>query len=201
MPLAISPHYYIEDFPGGLSLDQKIEVFGDRVLGWQLVPAQELADKVPHSGFAVLHIVMNYFESIAKFRYGNRSTKESGKYFRLGFEWVFPEICAQIPNKAERRAILDSMYSKIRCGIYHAGIPGMGIVLTGGLPGAMEIRQEAIVINPHKIVDPLKNHLSNYLREIRNPANENLRKNFECRFDWLGSEQKDETACSEPPED
>jgi hypothetical protein len=191
MPIAISPRYFQEDFPAGLSLDQKIEVFGDRVQGWQLDPAQELANKVSHSGFAVLHVVMSYFESVAKFRDGFCSRGESSAYFKRGFEWVFQEV-RQLPDE-RRDELLGMFYEKVRCGLYHTGMTGTRILLTGEIPVPIQINiKEAdivvIAINPHSIVVPLRAHLSDYLRELRNPANEQLRRNFESRFDWLATE-------------
>src|SRR5437867_2783711 len=122
MPLAISPHHFQEDFPNGLSLDQKIEVFVERVRGWQLQPALEMADKIGHSGFAVLHIVMSYFEAIAKFRDGYCSMYESSDYFKKGFIWCFPEI-NELPID-QRDELLEMLYEKVRCGLYHTGITG-----------------------------------------------------------------------------
>jgi uncharacterized protein YeaO (DUF488 family) len=42
MPYVISPKHNLEDFPVGLTLEDKIEVFIARVQGWLLGPAKEI---------------------------------------------------------------------------------------------------------------------------------------------------------------
>ena len=53
----ISPNFQDIDFPSGMSTDQKIEVFADRVNGWQLDIAKQCIDSIKHSGFAVLELL------------------------------------------------------------------------------------------------------------------------------------------------
>ncbi len=61
MRFAISSKHYSDEFPNGINLDNKVEVYFDRVLGWQLIPAQDTTNNLKHSGFAVLQIVMSFF--------------------------------------------------------------------------------------------------------------------------------------------
>ncbi len=193
-----------DDFPAGLSLDQKIEVFADRVIGWQLDPGQEMADKIPGSGFAVLHIVMSYFESIAKFEAGYSKLGKSRKYFKLGFNSVFH--LPQKIDKLEANSLIDLIYEQLRCGLYHSGMTGRGIVITGEISSVIQVGQSAngehyIVVNPHKIAGYLKQHFLDYLRKLRNPEEDKLRLYFEKRFDWLESGQLEQSNNSEKLED
>ena len=75
----ISPNYFNTDFSWPLSIDDKITVFCDRIYGWQLDIADqiinyrkgsndEIIEGLPHAGYAVLHLVLSYFEMIAKYR-------------------------------------------------------------------------------------------------------------------------------------
>lgn len=203
---AIGPHYTSEMFPNGLTLEDKISVFEDRVRGWQLNQAEYLLENSqPHSAFAALHIVMSYFESIAKFRYGHRSKNDrsSKKYFRLGFEWVFDDIKVKIPDKSNRKVVLNDLYDKARSGLYHAGITGVGFLITANTSHVLEVHgKDLLVLNPHILVPALNLHLSMYVSDLRNPKNTQLRKCFECRFDWLREpEPKDEPPCENPSED
>lgn len=193
MSFAISPFHLSDDFPAGMSLEQKIEVFNVRVRVWQLDPAQKLADTVEGSGFAVLHIVMSYFESMAKFRDGYCGKYQSKDYFKKGFNQVF-----RIEGISEKDLgdMLDGLYDAVRSGLYHASMTGAGVELTGQIDGPLEIfsNDDGVYyfkINPHKIVEPLRGHLFAYLRELRDPANEDLRQKFEVRFDWIQAGQPD----------
>ena len=104
----ISPNFKDDDFPSGMSIEQKIKVFADRVNGWQLNIAQQCADNITHSGFAVLHIVVSYFEMIAKFKDGFTKDGKSEEYFRKGFDNVFPSLSPPSPEIKER--LLKKLY-------------------------------------------------------------------------------------------
>ena len=69
MTFAISPHYTTDHFPHGpREVDQKILVFLDRVEGWQLGVADYLVkNQVGYRGFALLLIVVSYFEMIGRY--------------------------------------------------------------------------------------------------------------------------------------
>ena len=184
MRIAISSKYYADEFPNGMNLDNKIEVYFDRVLGWQLTPAQDTANNVKHSGFAVLQIVMSFFESIAKYREGYCNKDESKEFFKKGFELVFPQIQEAIPELKHRDELLNKIYGNIRCGLYHASLTGTGIVITGQTTSIVEIHPNLIIMNPHRIVEPLEIYLRNYVRDLRDIKNIELRKKFEARYDF-----------------
>jgi hypothetical protein len=187
MEYAISPHFRNTDFPSDMSLDQKIEVFADRVTGWQLDMAQLCANASPHSGFAVLHIVFSYFEMIAKFQDGFTNDGERGtpeRYFSKGFNSVFPNLSNPSPEIRER--LLKKLYKDVRCGLYHAGITGPNIELSGNFDFSVAFasQPDIVKINPHRLVPDLKQHFQSYIHQLRDHKNEELRKNFETRFDY-----------------
>jgi hypothetical protein len=182
--LAISSKHYADEFPNGLSLDDKIEIFGDRVLHWQLVPAQIMVEQIPHAGFAALHVLMNYFESIAKFRDGFTEDGQSKEYFKNGFIWVFPEI-ENLPEDFNISKLIDLIYYQVRCGLYHTGMTGLAITISADIEFPIQINPQGIIINPHKIFVPIVSHLHKYLEFIRDPKNLDQRIKFEKRFDWL----------------
>lgn len=57
-------------------------------------------------------------------------------------------------------------------------------MITGEIDSSIEIHTNFIVMNPHKIVDPLEAYLRGYVRELRNKSNVDLRDRFEARFDF-----------------
>ena len=182
MKVAISPKHYSDDFPNGMKPRDKIKVYYERTRGWQLIPARETADKIEHSGFAVLHIVMSFFESIAKYRDGYCEDDKSNEYFRKGFELIFPKVHKDLPNPTIRKCYLDFLYSKARCGLYHSSMTGAGILISNDIPHVFDMGPAAIVINPPKLVEAMIDYLDQYLEELQKDTK--LCKKFEKRFDF-----------------
>lgn len=182
MPYAISPHYLDTNFPSAMSLDQKIDVFADRVNGWQLNIAQQCADNNQHSGFAVLSIVFSYFEMIAKYQDGYTKDNRPGEYFRKGIDNVFPDLSTPPPDI--RKRIVDKLYKDIRCGLYHAGITGPNIELSGdfNFPIGFVSPPGKVQVNPHRLVPHVAQHFQSYVLQLRDPKNGDLRRKFEARF-------------------
>jgi hypothetical protein len=183
MAIAISPNFRDTDFPSGMSLDQKIDVFTDRVTGWQLDIAKQCADNIPHSGFAVLHIVFSYFEMIAKFQDGFTGYGRSEEYFNKGFNNVFTNLSDPSPEVRER--LLKKLYKDVRCGLYHSGRTGPNIELSGDFNYSVAFTSppDKVRINPHRLVPDIKQHFQSYVKQLHDHKNEDLRKKFEARFD------------------
>ena len=186
MVMWISPNYKETDFQSPVSLDDKIDVFTDRVCGWQLEIANECIngekDEFRHSGFAVLSIVLSYFEMIAQYHSGRRSNRQSPDYFRTGVRLVFPDV-GRLPQ-AEVDEMLGILYSGARCGLYHNGMTDPRIILSGDFkePLTFDFLRKRLGINPHLLVPVLVEHLNEYEKQLRDPANAELRSNFERRF-------------------
>lgn len=126
MTLAISPKHTSDDYPIGMTVEDKIEVFEARVNGWQLDIAQSLVDnQVPHSDFAKLHIVINLFEAIGKYRSGYTKKFDSKRFFKEGMCYVYKENQGKEIEEA-----FNFIYQRIRNGLYHIGLtmPGVRIV-------------------------------------------------------------------------
>ncbi len=183
MAIAISPHYRDTDFPSTWSLDQKIQIFEDRIQGWQLDIAQLCGDSSPHAGFAVLSIVFSYFEMIAKFQDGYIKNDRSKTYFKKGLYNVFQNISNTTPGMREK--LLNKLYEDVRCGLYHAGRTGPNIELSGNFsfPIAFISPPDKVQINPHRLVPALVQHFKSYILQLRVVTNIDLRQNFETRFD------------------
>jgi hypothetical protein len=127
----ISPNHMANDFSWPLSLEDKITLFYEQTLGWQLDIADQvinglvtkdgriLRSPIPHSGFASLSIVLSYFEMIAKYRDGFSTNGRSREYFRKGVHQVFKDWDNIAPACADQ--LLDLLYESARCGLYHAG--------------------------------------------------------------------------------
>lgn len=193
----ISPNYQDVHLELPLKFDDQLLVFRDRVLGWQLDIADQvingkknpdgetICEQIPGAGFATFLIIMSYFEMIAKYRDGYDKWGQSRKYFKRGVKYVFPQL-EEIDDTALLDTTLDALYTEVRCGLYHGGLTGKNIILTGELDGVMQVgtmgEKLILTINPHTIAPALIGHLSYYVDSLRDPNNEELRRNFEKRF-------------------
>jgi hypothetical protein len=182
---AISPKYNTLDFPNGMTLENKIDVFADRIDGWQIGIAKKIIQhEIQHSGFALLHIVISYFEMIGKYLSGYVGDRGSRSNFKKGVKATFPEI------GPEEEVFLNSLYQSVRNGLYHLGMTKINVMLRCDIPGSIGFNSERkiLVLSPDRLVEDLDIRFRNYVTELRNPENKEMRKNFESRFDYDNSE-------------
>jgi hypothetical protein len=176
--------------------EQKVEIFYQRALGWQLHVADLLANggqalgesfsvqPLRHSGFAVLQICLSYFETIGQYEQRKPSTKKSTEYFKEGVRSVFPQLLARHGKHVE--GLLTKLYKGARCGLYHNSMtmPGVGLGQpSDGTPIAFDPSANRLAISPERLTTALKNHLEQYRTQLLDPKNTNLRLKFEERFD------------------
>lgn len=192
----ISPKYRSTSFKKPLSIDDKITIFVDRTLGWQLDIADKIingesspdgrqtASPIQHSGFAVLHIVLSYFEMIAKTEEGYIQPGKSEEHFKRGVLSVFPSL--KSPPVPITDDLLKILYSGGRCGLYHGGLTDSRIVLIGDIeaPMGFDTANKKLLINPHRLVPAMKKHFRQFEARLRDPNNIELREKFERRFDY-----------------
>jgi len=202
-----SPSHQDTDFRYPLDIEDKITLFEDRVFGWKLNIAEQvinglrdsdgkiIKEPIQHADFATLDILFSYFEMIGKYEAGYSDKYESKSHFMSGVYAVFPRLQMPLPPpvfgvvgvvRTIADEVLDLLYEGVRCGLYHAGITNNRIVLTGGEqhPLSFDIQNQMLVINPHLLVSALKTHFAGYITRLRDSANEELRINFEKRFNY-----------------
>jgi hypothetical protein len=182
------------DLAWPMTVEQKIEIFYQQALGWQLHVADLIAnggdplgggDKVlpiQHSGFAVLQICLSYIETIGK--YQALATGGSKKYFKAGAQTVLPRI-QNVPDKV-REKLLDTLYLGARCGLYHNSRTSRGVGLGQPPDGdavAYDPDAQVLVISPERLARALKCHLERYRTELLDPINADARQRFERQFD------------------
>ena len=180
MRFAISPDHKAEDFEGELTLDQKIEIFISRVKGWQIKPAFDMKEsKIKHRGFAQLLIVTSYFEMIGKYRDGYIGEGDSAKYFKEGLVYTFKEL------SEDEEDVLNAFYKGVRNGLYHVGMTSPNVIIYDDIPKSFGYNEEsgAIAISPDRFIQDIAIRFEDFVKELTNKDNEDLRKNFEARFD------------------
>lgn len=205
----LSPRISTDDFPAGhhVSLDDKIRVFEDRVLGWQLEPAAQLIGSNQHAGFATLHIVGSYFEMVGMALLGKRGpstiasksrrkrkkraqqlTRTAHEYFESGVRDVFPSLSTK--KRRHARWFAAAFWGDVRCRLYHEGITGPGVYLSGGhsepyVFGDCGPGRHRIILNPTALVSHINNHFNDFVSRLRDSKNADLRSNFEWLFDQV----------------
>ena len=186
----ITPKHLFSDFTLPLTIEQKITIFFERVDGWQLKIADLLTggvyDKrgnlidISETAYAVLHIVFSFFEMIAKYEEGYTG-KESTHYFKKGMKSIFPES----ENYPE---LLNQLYDGVRCGLYHCGQTNSRVFIDSNLEKAIGFtKHKKVYINPRNLVKDLREYLNDYVQKLRNIKNQQLRNNFQNRFDFDNS--------------
>jgi hypothetical protein len=185
MPISISRKYTDSDFGGNPSLDDKITIFEDRVLGWQLDIAEEVRKRIEntrnhgrpirHAGFALISILFSYFEMIAQYQQGEESEGSSQQFFKLGIDSVFPGRFSE-----EQKRLI---YKRIRCGMYHSGLTKKGALISGDYPEPIQIENDLVKVNPHRLSRKLKTHFLDYIERLRKRESMTALAHFEQMFD------------------
>ncbi len=185
--LMLSPHHSANEYPDPMTLDQKIEVFADRIESWQLDIARKVIEAdIPNREVALLYIVMSYFEMIGRYREGE--TGKSTEAFKAGMKVVFPEISGWSSDLSVSETFLESLYGKVRSGLYHVGMPNPSVLFINNdnvLSAAIGYYEPdgAFRINSDILARKIVEHFSSYVAELRNTVNAKLRANFERRYD------------------
>ncbi len=192
MTIAWSPDLTNKNFPKDYfdwTLEDKIILFEAQILGWQLQIADEIINdpenRHPHAGFAVLSILLNYFEMIGGYLEG-KDGETTKRHFKTGIVNVFPDL-------GTRTDIVNILYKEARCGMYHVGITGKSIVLSRNHKGIITVidnpADRFIVIDPHRLTTCLIGHFKKYIESLRDASSIEKVGNFEKRFDFLKREK------------
>ena len=186
------------DFAEVLTFEQKVDVFYEQTLGWQLHIADLVANggitfgesklgtagyvvpSIRHSGFAVLHICFSYIELIGSLAQTTRQS--SAKTFEAGLRAVPGLIDASQIDPT----VIGRLYQAARCGLYHEGRirPGVGLGQpSDGNAIASDPQSGTIAISPERLPRVLKAHLEEFRTTLLDATNSALRHRFERRFD------------------
>jgi hypothetical protein len=137
------------------------------------------AHPLKESGYAILSVVVSYFEMIAQFINGEDSEKKSPKFFVQGFRAVYPATPLTDDD-------IKKVYRVVRCGMYHGGMTKMGTHLSRYFMNGFTLQGSDIFINPGRVIDEIKRHFIGYVARLRNLANTAERANFEKLCHQIG---------------
>lgn len=190
--IAWAPNLSNKDFPEDYfkwTFEDKIKLFEAQILGWQLNIANEIINdpknRHPHAGFAVLSILLNYFEMIGGYLDGEQG-ETTRHHFKIGITDVFPDL-------RKRPDIINILYKEARCGMYHVGITGKSIVISRSYQGVITVIKkpsgQLIVIDPHRLAITLIVHFKKYIQIVSDASSMVKKENFEKRFNFLKREK------------
>jgi hypothetical protein len=186
MNISVSPNYKAKDFVKGISIADKINIFSDRVNGWQIgIAKQIIHSQIPNSDFAILKILVSYFEMIAKYYEGYTGTYKSREFFKKGLILTFPELSNE-PENLKQDNLLDNFYDFVRNCLYHNGFTNQYVLITNNIPRSFgyEKNNHLFVVCPTILTDDLGIRFNEYINTLRNPKNDSMRLNFEKRYDF-----------------
>ena len=172
MTTMISKSYTDQGFGGNPNDLQKVEIFRDRVTGWQLDIAKEIVRQIDvkppdpimnHAGYAVLAILTNYFEMIWQHIDGSSSNHDSANYFARGFKEVYKT------TPLSHDEIKSIVYHRLRCGMYHDGYTRRGVTIKHDYGQDIEYvrADDELKVNPHTMVGTLETHFTGYIATLQ----------------------------------
>jgi hypothetical protein len=154
-------------------IDTYILVYEDAVKGWFLEYARKLRED-GNSGFVVLQIAMAQIEGIEQYYSGILSEGGSKDFFIRGMKRMLNIKDSAYDSK------LRNLYKKCRCGLFHDGMTRQGVVLSHDVSGPIGFGDDGtLYISPFKLLNVVYSFFIQYIVDLKNPANLELRTNFE----------------------
>lgn len=182
----ISPRFMASKASPG-SFDDWVDIWEDRVWGWQLEHAENLLQQGPNAALAALHLAVAFIEPYEVFRTGQSSQGRSKRYFVTGFNRLFQGVQPPL-SPAQLDAVADAIYVEVRCGLFHGGMTGTRVYLTNDVPG-IKVQLDPktntvqqVLLNPAVFVQGVVTEFRSFVARLRDPADPEhaaLKQNFE----------------------
>jgi hypothetical protein len=163
-----------------LTVDEMIDGLTFYVQKRQLGIATEMAKEFlnndstspyKESGYAILSVVMSYFEMIEQFEQGISSERNSKPFFLIGFGKVYRST--KLPNSE-----IEKIYDWVRCGMYHNSLTKNKSPLSRFYQVGFDVTSCGIEINPGKVVEELSDHFEKWIAKLKDPSNVSDRHRF-----------------------
>ena len=177
-------------------LEKKIEVFEERVRGWQIEVALEVERQIMkangkgvmgHAAYGLIAIYFSFFETLGQFLAGKSSDStarnfpkmSAGDAFLEGFKYIYPTTSLS-------GADIKLIYSRVRCGLYHDGFTKRKVFIDGGYRLPFEVSQGKVKMNPHIVVKDVAASFEKYIKELQSTGGWSKQKRiaFKNLFDF-----------------
>jgi len=175
----VSPNYTEADKGTNPSESDLVEVFRDRVDGWQLAIAEEMLRQVEdsatypamrHAGYTLISVVFSYFEMVGQI-IGRGQQPSPTEDFVRGFKDVYPKTRLTTGE-------IKIIYGRVRCGMYHDGYTKRGVYISSRYKQTFEMKKGIVLLNPHLLIPDLRTHFGALTLRLEDPRNKKLRANL-----------------------
>lgn len=157
------------------NVDDKILIYKRQVEEWFLNRAASLCRRSKNN-FIVIMIATSYIEGIEQYRAGMESNGRSRQMFSAGIRRIFG-----LQNVSDNQ--IANLYKHLRCGLFHNGMSGDAVVLNRTLRNAIEFsNRQTIDINPRLFLDAIVKDYNQYISDLSNQNNIELRNHFDRMF-------------------
>jgi len=169
--------------------EKAIEILDARIRNRFIEPAQLLIDAEDGkgrgtNGFAVLAIDFLLIETIQGFRRGLiNHNRESKALFRT-FLTNWSAFIACVPQGRNAGDLAVSVYEQGRCALHHTGSTDRMVVRKSDKMFAFH-SDGRIVVNRSVLHKELTKAFDDYLVELKNPVNVDLRRRFKAKMDHI----------------
>lgn len=168
-------------FGNTLSVDDKIQIFDERVDSWQLKPAEAMLAQIiaqnppemQHGAYALIAVIFSYYEMIGNCLTGKNAT--ATEKFVAGFKDVYPALGLSDSQ-------IRDIYGKVRCGMYHVAYTKIGVLIDGNFAKVFTIANGAIEMNPHLLVPDIRAHFTQFVAKLKSKADALLVQRFQRMF-------------------
>lgn len=184
----ISPNFRNEKLESP-TYEDLLDVFEDRMRNWFLLPAKCLLE-IPHCQIAAVALLIAYFEGIQIYLSGEDSKNRSFDFFSAGLAKVFS---FGKESQDAINTIARAIYGQARCGFAHDGMfrnrlffsevrpEPLNVTFPKKIGGELDLTQvESILINPFRLYESIQTHFEQYLADLRNGTDKDLKNAFEA---------------------
>lgn len=157
------------------NVDDKIIIYKRQVEEWFLNRAVSLCHR-KNNNFIVVMIATSYVEGVEQYRTGRESNGHSRQFFLAGLRRIF-----DMQNVSDDQ--LSNLYKHLRCGLFHNGMSGDEVVLNRSLVNAIDFSNSGTIdINPKLYLDAIIQDFNQYIDDLHNLNNIELRNSFNGMF-------------------
>lgn len=181
--MRISPQYSVRDWQArSFSTEEDwhtaIDIFADRIYGRFIKPI-DVIKGYEYAGFAVIALDCLLIETLQQFKEGlSKSQKSGGAFVRFLTESSFKSYFDG------KKATL--FYKQFRCGILHQAETKESSIIRIDSPLVnYSDDKKGLVINRCLFHKQLVTELENYISQLQDPSNKDLRMKFKRKMDFI----------------
>lgn len=157
------------------SISDKVYIYERQVNEWFISRANSLIQR-KRNDFVVLMIAVAYIEGSEQYRRGQSSQGQSKKFFRYGVQRIFG-------FQEDMSYNIDTLYTHLRCGLFHNGMSGDAVVLSRKFKTAVSFPNRGTVdINPRLFLKAVVEDFRSYIVQLQDETCTELRAKFDRMF-------------------